>query len=414
MWRGCFSLFDWLKRKFSNITQDPSYSLADWAEEIYGASDNSIDVNYTSALGIPPLWRAVNIVANDVGRLRCRVFERLADNERERATAHPTYNLVNSRAGICNAFQFRRTLTLHAQLHGNGFARIRRNNRGEPVRLEILPPAPLTYPVIESTTRGERVVIVTHVGEKAVALSIEDVLHVPGLSYDGVCGLSIIDVLEQSLKGAIATQRYTTLYYEQGGSVRGYLKVPTILKQEQADDLRANWERLSSGMSNTGKTAIAHGGAEYVELKASAEQAQLLPAKQFSIIDISNITGVRPHDLGDQTRAGYNSLEQENQSHADRCIEPWLVTWELEYREKLLTEAQKDTDSHYIEFDRRGLIRHSLTELAEADRKYREMGKYSVNDLRRRDNEESVPGGDKYHIPVNWGELNQQAQSVSE
>ena len=151
-----------------------------------------------------------------------------------------------------------------------------------------------------------------------------------------------------------------------------------------------------------------------MEMKANANDAQLLPAKQFSIIDISNITGVRPHDLGDQTRAAYNSLEQENQSHADRCIEPWLVTWELEYMDKLLTEDQKDADSHYIEFDRRGLIRHSLTELAEADRKYREMGKYSVNDLRRRDNEESVEGGDVYNYPVNWGVLNQEPESISE
>lgn len=408
-------MLNWLKRRVFNITEDPSYSLADWADEIYGDGDeSSIDVNYSSALGIPPLWRAVNIVANDVGRLRCRAFERLEDNERRRATAHPAYKLINRKCGIVNAFQFRRTLTLHAQMHGNGFARIRRNAKGEPQRLEILPPAPLTYPVIESTTRGERVVIVTHKGDKAQALSIDDVIHIPGLSYDGVCGLSIIDVLESSLKGAIATQRYTTLYYEQGGSVKGYLKVPQIMKQEQADDLRANWGRLAEGMSNTGRVAVAHGGTEYVELKANANDAQLLPAKQFSIIDISNITGVRPHDLGDQTRAAYNSLEQENQSHADRCIEPWLVTWELEYMDKLLTEGQKDADSHYIEFDRRGLIRHSLTELAEADRKYREMGKYSVNDLRRRDNEESVEGGDVYNYPVNWGVLNQEPESIGE
>lgn len=408
-------MLNWLKRRVFNITEDPSYSLADWADEIYDDGDeSSIDVNYSSALGIPPLWRAVNIVANDVGRLRCRAFERLEDNERRRATEHPAYKLINRKCGIVNAFQFRRTLTLHAQMHGNGFARIRRNAKGEPQRLEILPPAPLTYPVIESTTRGERVVIVTHKGDKAQALSIDDVIHIPGLSYDGVCGLSIIDVLESSLKGAIATQQYTTLYYEQGGSVKGYLKVPQIMKQEQANDLRANWGRLAEGMSNTGRVAVAHGGTEYVELKANANDAQLLPAKQFSIIDISNITGVRPHDLGDQTRAAYNSLEQENQSHADRCIEPWLVTWELEYMDKLLTEDQKNTDSHYIEFDRRGLIRHSLTELAEADRKYREMGKYSVNDLRRRDNEESVEGGDVYNYPVNWGVLNQEPESSGE
>lgn len=403
-------MFDKLK-KFLNITQDPSYSLEDWANEVYGGDgESSIDVNHETALGIPPLWRAVNIVSNDVGRLRCRTYERDGDNERKRAISHPSYQLVNRKCGISNAFQFRRTLTLHAQLHGNGFARIRRNKNGVPQRLQILPPAPITYPVVEVTTRGERVMVVSQVNEKPVAYPIEDILHIPGLSYDGVCGLSVLDVLESSLKGAIATQQYTTIYYEQGGSVKGYLKVPGIMKQQQADDLRANWGRLAEGMSNVGKIAIAHGGTEYVELKANAEDAQLLPAKRFTITDIANITGVRPHDLGDQTRAGYNSLEQENQSHADRCIEPWLVTWELEYMDKLLTEAQKDSGSHYMEFDRRGLIRHSLTERAEADRKYREMGRYSVNDLRRRDNEEPVPGGDKRHVPDNWGELNQEPE----
>lgn len=405
-------MLNWLRHLWrpNNLTQNPSYSLADWGEEVFGERDSSIDVTHETALGIPPLWRAVNIVSNDVGRLKCRTYERLENNERRRATEHPSYKLIHGKCGVQNAFHLRRTLTLHSQLHGNGFARIRRDNRGNPLRLEILPPAPLTYPVLETTTRGQRVVVVTHEDNKARAFSIDDVIHIPGLSYDGVSGLSIIDVMEASLKGAIATQQYTTLYYEQGGSVKGYLKVPQILKQDQADDLRTNWGRLAEGMSNTGRVAVAHGGAEYVELKANAEDAQLIPAKRFSITDISNITGVRPHDLGDQTRAGYNSLEQENQSHADRCIEPWLVTWEQEYAEKLLTEDQKANDSHYIEFDRRGLIRHSLSELAEADRKYREMGKYSANDLRRRDNEEPVPGGDKYHIPVNWGELNQAVQ----
>ena len=59
-----------------------------------------------------------------------------------------------------------------------------------------------------------------------------------------------------------------------------------------------------------------------------------------------------------------------------------------------------------MEFDRRQLIRRSLQEQAEVDRKYREMGRYSINELRRRDNEEPIEGGDNHYVPVNWIDVN--------
>jgi len=398
-------MFGWLKRpKAEDLTQ--VRDVNQWVDAVWGNNNLPVDVTAQTAMGIPPLWRAVNIISNDVARLTIRTYRR-TDAGRERATDHPSYPLVLRKPWRnCNAYQFRRLLTLHAQLTGNGFARIWRDAGGRPLYLEPLPPSPITTVVIEGNGLSERLWVVYRRGDTTYRERYEDVLHIPGLCFDGYSGLSVVEMLEQTLSGAIAAQKYSTLYYSQGGTVAGYLKTPGKLREDQAKELAERWSVLSSGMGQAHKVGVLDQAAEYVPIKASAEEAQLTEVRNATIIDIANITGVRPHDLGDQSRASYNSLEQENYAHADRCIAPWLRAWESELWDKLLTEEEKAADSTYMEFDRRQLIRRSLQEQAEVDRKYREMGRYSINELRRRDNEEPIEGGDNHYVPVNWIDVN--------
>jgi HK97 family phage portal protein len=399
-------MFDFLKRRPKAEDLTDVRDVAKWVDAVWGNTDLPADVTAKTAMGIPALWRAVNIISNDVARLTIRTFRRTEDG-RERATDHPSYPLVLRKPWLnCNAHQFRRLLTLHAQITGNGFARIWRDAGGRPLYLEPLPPSPHTTIVIEGSGLNERLWVVYRRGNETYRERYEDVLHIPGLHFDGYSGLSVVEILQQTLSGAIAAQQYSTLYYSQGGTVAGYLKTPGKLREDQAKELAERWSVLASGMGRSHKVGVLDGAAEYVPIKASAEEAQLVEVRNATIIDVANITGVRPHDLGDQSRASYNSLEQENYAHADRCIEPWLKTWESELWDKLLTEEEKERDSVYMEFDRRSLIRRSLQEQANVDRHYREMGRYSINELRRRDNEEPILGGDKHYVPVNWINVN--------
>ncbi len=375
-------------------------------------------VTAETALGVPPLWRAVNIICEDVSGTPFRVYRTEGEDSRVRAVEHPSYGIVHRKAGKTHTSrQLRELLTLHALMHGDGYARIWRNNRGEVVDLEPLPPFPHTYPVIEGAGTERVLYYVTSHNSQSnylTRLDADDVLHIPGLSYDGIKGLSVVDILEGAISGSVAVQQYGTLFFENGGNVKGYLKVPNKLQEAQVDDLRRNWQRITRGIDNQHGVGVLHGGTEYEQLSSDAESSQLIDARRYTITDVSNITGVRPHDLGDQSGAAYNSLEWENRSHVDRAIGPWLTRWEDECDDKLLTEAEKRADSHRCRFDRDHLIKVGLAEQAEADHKYRECGVLSANEVRRNRNMPSVPDGDKRHVPMNWQQSDQPTEEPDE
>lgn len=364
------------------------------------------DITVDTALGVPPLWRAVNIICEDVSGTPFRVYKTEGEDSRVRAPEHAANTLIHRRAGVTQtARALRETMTLHALVHGNGYSRIWRDGKAAPKDLELLKPWPHTFPVVEYVGTARKLYYVTtHYGTNGstVAIPAADILHIHGLSYDGVQGLSILEVLESAIAGGRATQEYATLYFENGGNVKGYLQMPGNLQPEQGDEIRKNWRRMTSGEDNAHGVAVLTGGAEYKQLSSDAETSQLVDARKFTITDVSNITGVRPHDLGDQSGAAYNSLEWENRSHVDRAIGPWLTRWEDECDDKLLTEAEKREDTHRCRFDRDFLIKVGLSEQANADHKYRECGVLTVNEVRKRRNMPSVDGGDVRNIPANW------------
>jgi len=364
------------------------------------------EVTAESSLGIPPLWRAFNIICEDVSGTPFRVYKTVDDDSRVRAPEHPSHKLIHQRSGRTQtAKSLLSSMTFHALLHGNGYARIWRDVYKSPRDLELLRPWPHTYPVLEGFGAARRLFYVTtHYGNSGEmkAIPAEDVLHLHGLSYDGLCGLSVLDILNAALAGGIATQEYATLYFENGGNVKGYLQMPGNVQPGQQDEIRQNWRRMTTGQDNQHGVALLTGGMEYKQLSTDAEQSQLIDARKFTITDVANITGVRPKDLGDQSGAAYNSLEWESRSHIRRAIGPWLTRWEDECDDKLLTERQKREDSHRCRFDRDFLIEVGLSEQAEADHKYRECGVLTPNDILRRMNKPSVANGDVRNIPLNW------------
>jgi hypothetical protein len=130
-------------------------------------------------------------------------------------------------------------------------------------------------------------------------------------------------------------------------------------------ELVQGWNKLHAGIENSHKTAVLTNGADIVRLSVDAQAAQLTDQARLSIIEIANLIGAPPHKAGDNTRAAYNSLEQENQSFLDDSIDWRAVDWEHELWDKVLTEQQKRTNSHAILFDRKSLLRADLATKAE-------------------------------------------------
>jgi HK97 family phage portal protein len=371
-----------------------------------------LSVNSDSILGIPALWRGVQVIANDIARLPLNVYDQSTNGAATKLPDHDLNDVLDLRTWKwLPAFDWRQRMQIDAIMHGNAYARIVKDSTGQIRWLKRLDPD-VTQPVVMGFgTKEELIYRTTESGPNGgISKTYRDdqIVHIRSVvGDDGVAGIPIYDMLQFALKGVLATQRYHTIYFEQGGQVAGYLKHPLKLNPEQVKDLTASWRSMAAGMGNAHKTGVLQGGLEYVPVTSSASEAQLVDARKLSIIDIANIIGVRPHDIGATDMVAYNSLEQENHSHVDRNIDPHLMRWQQELSYKLLTEEQR-ADGHCVRFGRKKLVRVTLEQQSLADRNYREIGVNSVDEIR--DGLELGPikgdGGDDHHKPMNWTRLN--------
>lgn len=382
--------------------ENPSTPLSDpddWLYEALGAhrSTSGVRVSHRLALTIDWIWKGVNLIGNYMGKTPCVVYRR-DGNGKERATEHPAYRLLRYRPGPSyGAFQFRRVAMSHILLRGYHCAYVMRSLDGRPLELLLLTPD-AAYPI---RANGEPWLVV-EIGSETRRLPWRDVVYVPGLGYDGLVGYDVVSKMTETLGAEIAEREYGTRFFANSAEPRVVFEFPGKLTQDQRDAFRRSWDAMHAGLDNFHRTAVLEMGMKPHVLSIDAEKAQLIESRKLGPRRGANFFCLPPHKLGDDTRTAYASLEQENQSVLDDCMDPWFVAHEEEYREKLLTEAEKAADSHVVEFMREALVRADLA--AQGDfyaKSLAGMPWMTRNEVRNKLNLNPMPGGDDLVAPIN-------------
>lgn len=356
-----------------------------------------VSVTAQTAMKYPPYWRAVNLISSDVAKIPLHLYQ-AGDGNRTRAVEHPGYPLLRRNP---NEYQtagvFKKTLQFHKLHFGNGYAYISRDRNAKPLDMTILSPTD-TVPVM--TERG--LFYTTNIGSEQLKFPARDVFHLKGLSFDGLIGYSVIDLMADALGLGIAAREYGARFYGQGSNASGILMIPGNVNKDVAKNIIKDWNEMATAMTRAHKVAVLQGGVTWQPTTIDPQKAQAIETRQFEVREVSNITGVPPHKLGDDTRTSHNSLENENQSYLDDCLDHHLCNWEEEAGDKLLTEQEKADDSHYFEFNRAALLKTDIKTRFEVYNIARGIGVYSANDIRRKENEEPIgEQGDVYLVPAN-------------
>lgn len=381
--------------------ENPAVSLDDPAAwDLLGAEKTStgVRVSRRTTLGYSPFWRGVNLISRDVAKLPLFVYKRIGDGK-ERDTVHPAYSLLRYKPNSeMTSFIFRQVLQSHALVEGNGYAYIDRDGAGNPMELIPLDPT-ATYPIRENG----RLWYVTQVGQKLRKLDPSNVLHIKGLGYDGLVGYSIIHMARESIGLGVALRDFGSRFFRANARPGVVLEHPAKISNEAAKRIRDSWNDMHAGIDNAHKTAILEEGMKLAVMSINARDSQLLESRQFEIREIANWFGVPPHKLGDTTRTAFASLEQENQSYLDDALDPWLVVWEEECREKLLTEREKESDSHVVEFLRQALVRANLKDRGAFYNTALQGGWMNRDEIRARESMNPLPNGEgkKFYTPLN-------------
>lgn len=394
----------------SGLTNLSARDVQGW--EVIGNGSKSsagVRVTPTSAMGYPPLWRALNLVSDKIACLPFDCFERDGD-DRKFAADHPANRLMRGDASEwTHGETVRKTLTAHAMLYGNGFAVIDRDSRRNPIELTILDPQKTGIRIVN----GE-LWYFTWIDDEQAKIPARDVLHIKGLSHNGLFGHDVISLMKDALGVGMAAQQFGGRFFGQGSNVGGLLMIPGHFDEQKIRNTMSAWEKMTQGLQQAHKVALLQDGAKFQQLTLAPNQAQFLETRQFEIRStVANIFGIPPHKLGDDSRTSHNSLESENQAFLDDCINPWLKEWERECRRKLLSDRERKNDTHFFEFNREALVSMEYEKKVNGLYRLKEMGVMNDNEIRRVLNMPDLgeEGEIRFH-PANWVRADMSAQAA--
>lgn len=392
---------------FFGSFENPSTPLSDPASWLIatmggGDADSGVTVNRKTVIGCPALWRGVNLICGAVSKIPLNVYRREGESQAKDRSHAANYLIRRKPSPLYTAGVFKHTLQYQALIKGNGYAYIFRDQAARPTELMILP-ADETYPVVDDD--GMKWYVTRDDGGGLRKLLSENVLHIHGLSFDGLVGHDVVDVLKDAIGLGMAARKFGSLFFGQGGNAGGYLKTPGNLKPEKLKELKESWAAMNTGLKKSHKVGVLHGGMEFVSMALPQDKAQFLETRQFENREIANILGLPPHKLGDDARTSYNSLEQENEAYLQDSLDPWLTTWEDECNDKLLTERQKREDSHFVEFNRNAIRRTDLKTTVDALGVQLNNGLINLDEGRSKLNLSALPDGQgqKFRKPLNIG-----------
>jgi len=387
--------------------ENPKTPLSDpdaWLIDALGGGRalSGVHVNAESALTYSAVWRAVNLIARDVAKLPLFIYQRMGESGKRRAMEHPASPLVRTRVNpYMDVFQFRLTLQAQALLRGNGYAKIDRNGSGAPVALW-----PQDASRVHTEWRGpnkDRLVYVVRTEDnRDDIVQAENMIHIRGLG-DGYNGMSVVAKARESLGLGMAAQRYGAAFFGNSARPSAALEYPETMDADVQKRLKQSWNEIHQGVENAHRLAIFENGGKLNTYGMSNEDAQFLGTRQFEVREVANWFGTPPHKLGDTTRTAYASLEQENQAYLDDALDPWLVTWETEFRLKLLSVREVSRDSHLIEFVRQALVRANIKDRGAFYNLGISGGWLSRDEVRARENLNPIPDGEgeKFFVPLN-------------
>ena len=236
-----------------------------------------------------------------------------------------------------------------------------------------------------------------------VWLSPYDVLHIPGLGFDGLVGYSPIAMAKNAIGLAISAEEYGSKFFANGATPGGLLEYPGTVKNPDA--VRESWEKGFS-QGNSHKIAVLEEGMKYTPISISPNEAQFLETRKFQIDEIARIFRVPPHMVGDLEKSTFSNIEQQSLEFVKYTLEPWLMRWEQAMQRALFTLDEKK--DYFIKFNVDGLLRGDYESRMTGYATARQNGWMSANDIRELENLDRIPaelGGDLYLINGNMTKL---------
>jgi HK97 family phage portal protein len=375
----------------------------------FGNTTSGKTVNERTAMQTTAVYACVRILAETIASLPLHTY-RYTESGKQKAREHPLYNLLaNAPNPEMTSFVFRETLMGHLLLWGNSYSQIIRDGRGKIIALYPLLPDKMT---VNRSEKGEIYYLYNKEGQEYI-LTKDEVLHIPGLGFDGLIGYSPIAMAKNAIGMAIATEEYGAKFFANGANPGGVLEHPGVVKDPQR--IRDSWNAVYQGTSNAHRIAVLEEGMKFQPIGIPPEQAQFLQTRKFQTEEICRIFRIPPHLIGDLERATFSNIEHQSISFVVHTIRPWLVRIEQSINKSLFSVSEKK--EYFVSFVVEGLLRGDYESRMRGYSIGIQNGFMSPNDVRSLENMNPIPdeeGGNTYMVNGNMLKLKDVGAYVKE
>jgi HK97 family phage portal protein len=398
MERDFMSIFTGLFRsrdKPKNSYDSPSYSY------FFGRTNSGKRVNDRTAMQHTAVYACVRVLSEAIAQLPLHVYQ-YTDKGKERVPQHPLYFLLHDQPNPeMTSFVFRETLMSHLLIYGNAYAQIIRNGRGDVIGLYPLMPDKVK---VDRDEHNRLIYIYSRYDEANpnlksqgdIVLRSEDVLHIPGLGYDGLVGYSPIAMAKNAIGLAIACDEYGATFFANGASPSGVLEHPGVIKNPER--VRDAWQR-AYGSGNAHRTCVLEEGMKYTPISIPNNEAQFLETRKFQIEEIARLYRVPLHMIGDLDHATFSNVEHLSLDFVKYSLDPWIVRWEQGLQKALLSDNEKG--KYFVKFNVDGLLRGDYASRMQGYSVGIQNGFLCPNDVREFENMNLIPdekGGFTYMV----------------
>ena len=369
-----------------------------------GAS-SGVSVDKNTALTFTAVWSAVRLLSESISILPINIYQREKNGDKSLALNNPSYYLLhNEPNNYMSAVAFFEKIMMDLCLSGNSFVHIVRSPGGLVQSL-----IPLNSQDIKVKINDEQVFY--HNKKSDLVLDEYNVLHFKGVSQDGIMGLSPITQNANAVGWGMALEEYGSKYFTNSAKLSGVLETDRALSEEAISRLRTSFSNTYNQLQNAQSTAILEEGLSFKPITISPEQSQFLASRIFSITEIARMFNIPTFMLQEHSKSSFNNIESLSQSYVTYTLMPYIRRMESEMNRKLFKTNEKG--KLFVEWNVNGLLRGNIKDRNDSYKTALMNGYMTINEIRRKENMNSIPNGDEHYIALNMTTIDKLGEDAS-
>ena len=367
------------------------------------AYGSAVAVGSDNALTFTAVWAAIRLLSESVSSLPLNVFTN-SNGDKIVAENNPVYPLLKIRPNNYQSkITFLEKVMMDLLTKGNSYVRIERNRGAIPTALLPLNADDVNIKFIDG-------VLFYETGSNIYDAS--DILHFKTITKDGIIGLSPIDQCKNSIGWGMAVEEFGNTFFKNGAKLSGVLQTDRALSETAIGRLKNSFNNVYAQLTGANSTVVLEEGLTFKPISISAEQAQFLASRTFSIEEVARIFNIPPHMLKDLSKSSFNNIEMQSQEFVTYTLMPYLTRIEQEMNLKLF--RTNEIGKTFVQFNVNGLLRGNTKDRSEFYRTMLNIGAMSINEIRNKENMNKIADGDKHFMQLNMTTIDKIGQEENE